>query len=424
MKKIIYFLVALFLLAGVTTCKEEGRYEPAKSGKAPAQVTNVTYEPLYGGVKLHYTIPKDENLLQIEAEYVNEQGKTFLFSSSFFKDSLEVYGFSAIKEYTVNLFSTNRNGVRSEPVSVRVTPLEPAYLRVANSVKVISGFSSLLVDWENELEQNINIFVDFSYTQGGTPYSFTSVFSSNLLQDRRFVNDLYLNQNEPVHVKVRIEDAFGNMSDAVDFGNMILLEDIKIPKADWVLPNPNDSIGGVPMCFGEGREGRNRYVIDDIIDYMDNLNFMHTNSRGRTGLSEHGNMPWNFIIDLGDYYELSRIITTQRHSGGLCNCNRGQYYQSENVGIFRLYIWDEERNGWSDAINEHKIPVPVGLSALEWVRYGEAGDMAYFYPDNPQYTKPTRWFRYEAVKGFSGNYTLEDANCLSEITLYGRRANR
>ncbi len=79
---------------------------------------------------------------------------------------------------------------------------------------------------------------------------------------------------------------------------------------------------------------------------------------------------------------------------------------------------------WSGPINEHTIPVPMGLSEIEFVRLGEAGDMAYFYPDNPQYTKPTRWFRYEAVKGFSGNYTLEDANCLSEITLFGRKANK
>src|SRR3546814_19394729 len=83
------------------------------------------------------------------------------------------------------------------------------------------------------------------------------------------------------------------------------------------------------MCFGNGLEGRTRYVIDDIIDQGDNLNFMHTHSRGRTGRAEDGNMPWNVIIDLGDYYELSRIITVQRHSGGLANISLGQYYRYE-----------------------------------------------------------------------------------------------
>lgn len=423
MKVIKFILFVIPILVAINSCKEEGRYEPKSGGNPPGKVSNVSYEPLYGGAKLFYTIPDDEDLLQIEAEYTNEKNEKVLFTSSFYSDSILIYGFSAQKEYTVNVYAVNRNRVRSEPTSVKVTPLEPAYTRVAKSIVVKPGFSSLVVNWQNELEQNINVYVDFSYSQQGTPYSFTTVFSSNLAEDKRYVNDLYLTQDEPVSVKVRVKDAYGNETDAIDEGQLVLLEDIKIPKDNWVLPNPNDSIGGVPMCFGDGLEGRNSKVIDDIIDKGDNLNFMHTQSRGRTGRAADGNMPWNFIIDLGDYYELSRIVTTQRHSGGLDDVSRGQYYQSENVGIYRLYIFDDASNSWVGPITEQRINVPVGLSEIEFVKLGEAGDMAYFYPDDPQYTKPTRWFRYEAVKGFSGNYTLDDANCLSEITLYGRKAS-
>jgi len=425
MKTIRFILFTLCVFLCVNSCKEEGRYQPETSGgSAPGKVSNVSYEALYGGAKIFYDIPRDENLLQIEAEYTNERNETMLFSSSFFKDSITVLGFADVKEYTVSLYATNRDGVRSDPVNIKVTPLEPAFSRVANSVIVKSGFSSLVVEWENELQQNVIIYVDFSYTQGGTPYSYTSVFSSNLAKDRRFIDDLYLSQSEPVSVKVRVQDIYGNVSENKDRGQFVLLEDNKIPKDKWVLPNPNDSIGGVPMCFGNDYEGRSYKVIDDIIDRGDNLNFMHTGGRGRTGRGADGNMPWNFIIDLGDYYELSRIITVQRHSGGLANINRGQYYQSENVGIFRLYVWDEETQSWGEFINEHTIPVPSGLSEIQFVRKGEAGDMAYFYPDDPAYTKPTRWFRYEAYKGFSADYTRDDANCLSEITLYGRKASK
>jgi hypothetical protein len=412
------------LLTCAIACKEEGRYEPERSGTPPGKITNVSYRPLFGGAIISYTVPNDEDLLQIEAEYTNEKNQTFLFSSSFYKDSLSVYGFSAEKEYTVRLYSVNRAGVRSEPVSITVIPMEPAYTRVARSISVKPGFSSILIDWENELEQNINIYVDFSYTQNGTDYAFNNVFASNLLTDRRFIDNLYLSQSEPVHVTVRVEDSYGNITGDLPQGQLTLLEDIKIPKDLWTIPNANDSIGGIPMCFGEGYEGFSRNVIDDIIDRGDNLNFMHTNARGRTGRVADGNMPWNFLIDLGDYYELSRVITTQRHSGGLDNVSRGQYYQANNVGRFRLYIWDDDTDSWSEPINEHTIPVPLGLSGIEYVRLGEAGDMAYFYPNDPQYTKPTRWFRYEAIKGFTTNYTLEDGYCLSEITLYGRKVTK
>ncbi|MBX3254681.1 MAG: DUF4959 domain-containing protein [Chitinophagaceae bacterium] len=420
-KKYFYLLAAIVLL--IAACKEKERFSPNSDDKTPpGQVTKITYMPLYGGARLYFSAPGDEDLLSIEAVYTNSKGKPFTFAVSYFSDSLDVYGLADTTGAAIQVYAVDRVGNRSVPTEVNVKPLQPAFTRVAESIIVKPGFSSFILDWTNELEQNINVYVDFSYTQNGEAKSFSTVFSSNLATDRRFINDLYLSPSEPVSVKVRVEDTYGNVTPDIDKGKINLYEDSKISKANWILPNPNDSIAGVPMCFGDGLEGRNRYVIDDIIDRGDNLNFMHTNSRGRTGKNADGNMPWNFIIDLGDYYDLSRIVTIQRHSGGIANISRGQYYRSENVGIYRIYILNEATNEW-EQITEHKIEVPVGLSELEFVKYGEAGDMAYMYPDDPKYTKKTRWFRFEAIKGFSGNYTLDDANCLSEITLYGKKSN-
>jgi hypothetical protein len=123
------------------------------------------------------------------------------------------------------------------------------------------------------------------------------------------------------------------------------------------------------------------------------------------------------MINLGDEYELSRVITHQRWSGG--GGIRGQYYRDENVGRYAMYIWDDAEERW-DSIREHRIPVP-SLTEIELKQLGLAGDMAYFYPDDPQFTKPTRWFRYEALGSFDGNYTGAGANCLSEITLYAKK---
>ncbi len=419
----IYLFILTFLLIVAVGCEEEGRHLAASGdGGAPGQPTIISWEPLYGGARFFYELPPDEDLLSIDAVYTNTNDQSFSFSASYYVDSLDVYGFGDKNEHQVEIYAVDRAGNRSEPVMVSVTPMEPAITRVMETMEVKPGFSSFFLDWQNELEQSINVYVDFSYTKDGTDYAFTSVFSSNLAEERRFIEDLELTPGEPVSVKVRVEDTYGNITEPADMGQVSLYEDIEIPKENWYLPATNDSIGGVPQCFGDGLEGRLRYVIDDIIDRGDNLNFMHTHSMGRTGNSDDGNMPWNVIIDLGGYYELSRIVTVQRHSGGLDNISRGQYYQSENVGIYRMYIWDDALAKW-DTISQHKIEVPEGLSELEFVKKGEAGDMAYMYPDDPQYTAPTRWFRYEALKGFTSNYTREDANCLSEITLYGRKAN-
>lgn len=421
MKNKLIIFGAFFLM--FAACQKDNRYSPVENdGVAPGKVTLKSYQPLFGGARFFYTVPKDEDLLGVEAVYTNKSNQSFTFMASYFVDSLDVYGFANMDEYTVQLYAVDRAGNKSEALDVKVKPLEPAYSRVASTVEVKSGFSSFFLDWKNELKQNINVFVEYEFPQGGSTRKLTTVFSSNLPTDRRFVNDLKLGPNEKVKVKVRVQDVYGNITETIDKGELSLFEDTQIPKQGWVLPNPNDSIGGVPMMFGNGLEGRSAKVIDGIIDRGDNLNFLHTQSRGRTGRAADGNMPWNFIIDLGAKYEISRIITVQRHSGGLANVSRGQYYRTENVGLYRIYVWDETLNKW-EQVTENKIPVPAGLTELEFVKVGEAGDMAYMYPDNPRYTRPTRWFRYEAVKGFSGNYTLDDANCLSEITLFGKKAN-
>ncbi len=425
MKTRIFNILFFIALVGIVfSCnEEETRISGSDDSVPPNQPTDITYNPLYGGARFFYEIPGDEDLLSVDAVYTNKNGKTFSFSSSYFKDSLDVYGFGDTIEYQVDLYAVDRAGNKSAPVKVTVKPLQPAITRVAESMEVKPGFSSFFVDWENDLEQSINVYVDFTFSKDGADQSFTSVFSSNLKEERRFVEDLDLGPDNPIAVKLRVEDIYGNITESIDKGTLTLFEDMEISKEKWVLPAANDSVGGVPQCFGDGLEGRLRYIIDGIIDRGDNLNFMHTHARGRTGNKDDGNMPWNVIIDLGDYYELSRIITVQRHSGGLNNVNRGQYYKSENVGIYEMYYWDEDSSKWS-IISEHQIPVPVGLSELEFVKRGEAGDMAYMYPDDPKYTKPTRWFRYRAMKGFTANYTREDANCLSELTLYGRKAGQ
>lgn len=416
----IFILMTLIILSSVSCDDRELGRANSDDKTPPAPPTNVAYEPLYGGARFFYTQPNDEDLLHIEASYTNDNDKKYSFSASYFVDSLDVYGFGDTLEHPVEVYAVDRAGNKSEPIVVNVTPLEPAISRVAKSIQLKPAFNSFFVDWENELEQSINVYVDFNYSQGGEQKEFTSVFSSNLPEDRRFVENLRLSSGEPVNVKIRISDIYDNITSPIELGDISLLSDTKISKSEWFLPAANDSMGGIPQAFGDGLEGRLRYLIDDIIDRGDNLNFMHTHSRGRTGNPDDGNMPWNVIIDLGAHYKLSRIITTQRHSGGIDNVNRGQYYQYENVGIYEMYIWDEDTKEWV-YISEHKIPVPVGLSELEFVKKGEAGDEAYMYPDEPQFTQPTRYFRYRAVKGFSANYTRDDANCLSEITLYGQK---
>lgn len=426
-----YLVLLALIILGVGACSEGSRYESGSNDTTPPGPPTINgWKPLYGGARFFYTIPPDEDLLSIDAEYTNANGKTFRFTSSYYTDSLDVVGLGDTAIHTIKLFGVDRAGNRSVAVEQQVKPLEPTISRVAKSLVVKPGFSSFFVDWENELKQVINVYIAFKYTQQGTYRDMVQVFSSNQLRERKFINDLYLTPQEPIDVSIRVEDQYGNSTEMMSFGQIALQEDTELDKTQWLIPNANDStvtIRGkvintkVPAMFGDNLEGRMSKLIDGIIDRGDNLNFFHTGSRGRTGFSKDGNMPFNIIIDLGDYYQLSRVVTVQRHSGGLANIERGQYYRSENVGEFALYVFNDDTEQW-EHLSTQRTPIPQGVNDLQYVKLGEAGDMAYFYPDEPQYTRPTRWFRYEALHCFDDNYSSTGANCMSELTLYGRKA--
>ncbi len=431
MKARTYLWILALLLLGVSACEESSRFKAgADDDNPPGKPTINSWKPLYGGARFFYTIPRDEDLLSVNAEYTNKQGKTFYFTSSFYSDSLDVIGLGSTEPKEIILYAVDRAGNRSESVKQQIIPLEPSISRVVSSLSVKPGFSSFLVDWINELEQVVNVYVSFKYTQGGKLHDYVSVFSSNVLKERKFIKDLNLKPDEPVEVSIRVEDQYGNTTENVSFGSINLLEDTEIDKSKWIIPNFNDSTvtfkgktinTGVPAMFGDNLEGRMSKLIDGIIDRGDNLNFFHTGGRGRTGFSRDGNMPWNIIIDLGGYYQLSRIVTVQRHTGGLANISRGQYYRAENCGEFRLWYFNELTEQW-DSVSTQRTPIPQGVNDLQFVKLGEAGDMAYFYPDDPKYTPPTRWFRYEGLHCFDDNYSSTGANCMSELTLYGKKA--
>ena len=145
-QRVILFWLIL-LMTGISACKEEGRYQSSKEDSTPTSPpTIIKHVPLFGGARIFYTIPPQENLISVNGEYTNEKGVTWTFSSTFYKDSLDIIGFGAEKEYTVYLYGVNRAGVKSEKVPYKVTPLEPAISRVAKSIKLMEGFSSFLLD--------------------------------------------------------------------------------------------------------------------------------------------------------------------------------------------------------------------------------------------------------------------------------------
>jgi len=430
--KILGILSVVMLLL---SCEESARFEITNNDKtAPQSPVFVRYKPTYGGARIFYNKSGDKNLLSIDATYQTKKGEKRWFSVSHLAEYIDVYGFSTEEPHTVQLFAVSNAGVSSEKIEIVVEPLQPAVQQVASTVRCVGGFSSFYIIWENGLMQSMNLFVDYEYTDtNGVRQTKNVIYTSRESSERQFIRNPDFAGNLPLSVKVRVEDEYFNSSAVLDMGNIQLIADEKIPKDKWDFPETNDSTivnragvrvnTGIPMGFFNGLEGRDYFMIDDIIDDGTNTNYVHTRSRGRTGMTRDGNVPWNFIIDLGEEYELSRIITHQRYLnvGGNENSGRQDYYRSENVGKYALWRWDEDLQDWEKIIT-HIITFPLGLTDRQYKILGRQGDLAWMYPENPQFTKPTRWFRYEALADFNNNYTGGGCNCVSEITLYGRKA--
>ncbi|GAP73133.1 DUF4959 domain-containing protein [Candidatus Symbiothrix dinenymphae] len=434
-------ILLLVVVAGFYSCEEGGRFGISSDDTTPPSPPVFdTVWALPGGARIFYEIPADEDVISIEASFTATNGKLIKSAVSFFAPYLEVFGLPDTTEQTLQLYALDRAGNQSTVLSVKVKPEEPAYRRVANSLNVYPAFGAILLTWENvwqkdgivqqdSTQRDVNVYVDFSYPDNGQQRSIRQVISSNKDVERQFINGLNLSESEPVSVQVTVEDLYGNRTASID--TMIRLKtDKQLDKSKWVLPAPGVLIEGVAMSNGGVYDGKNELVIDGLVN-----DELHPSNYAYFANNLPINVPFNFMIDLRDKYELSRIVTHQRRffdPTTLAANPRGDLYLTNNVGIYKMYYWNgddddpvNDASGQWVEISEIKIPVPEpSATILDIVRMGKLGDESLMYPDSATFTPATRWFRYEVIAPFDESYggSLQSANSLSEITLYGRKA--
>lgn len=386
------FTASLLLLAG---CEEAKRYEISGGDSTPpGRPVFLDSEPLPGGARVFFRPPVDEDVLIIEAAYRNSVGETVRFAASYLTYMLDVYGLGSEGEHTIEMYAIDRAGNRSASIFEKVIALEPPVVTVAKSMQVLTSFASMLLKWNNLLEEPLYVSVDLNYMLNGTIRDYTIEFASNKSEDARSIEGLNLFNDEPVSVKVSVRDKFKNTVLAKE-ASIVLLTDEIIGKTGWRLPAPGVMMGGIEQADGLNMEK----LKDGEIDFLLPGNYFTCTEE----------TPWNILIELGDKYEISRIVTHQRRSGG--SGEQGYLYRGDNVLAYNLYGWDDTYMTW-ERWSRHNIISPVIKDPTEYTTMGIAGDMAFIFPDVPQFSKPTRWFRLEAVNG----------QYISEITLYGRKA--
>ena len=214
MKKTIIILLAAFALVSCSD-KLGGRIDQPANVPVPGKVTVTGVRSIAGGAVIKVSIPDDENLKGIVAEY-ERNGALVNAKISRYVDSLTVEGFADTNPHKVTLYSFNVNEERSEGTEISINPLVPAIQTVHPTMTGSYGGVKVRVEGnESRSDLAICILRDPDPSHYGKPVSemrlteVTTLFTSsnNISLSRRGI--------EPVEALfgMYVRDHWGNMSD-------------------------------------------------------------------------------------------------------------------------------------------------------------------------------------------------------------------
>lgn len=157
MKKYLIYGILVLLPVFMTACEDQPIGPTENSTTPPGPVTNVQVENMAGKVTVSYSLPKDQDLLYVKAVYQLHSGATREVKASYYTNSMVLDGFRDAKEYEVSLYAVSRSEVESEPVTVKVYPLENPIWTVRRSMSISSDFSGVNIQAENPDRYNVSV---------------------------------------------------------------------------------------------------------------------------------------------------------------------------------------------------------------------------------------------------------------------------
>jgi hypothetical protein len=373
-------LGGLFLIG----CKEEGRVDFIDdNAPAPPQVTIQDIRNTPGGAVLKYTVPKNENLLYVQAVYDIRPGVTHETKSSYYKDSLVLVGFGDTQTYDVKLYSVGKNEKMSEPLTVQVTPLTPAVLLADKSLH--ETFGGVAVKIENPEMANLAIVLMADTANLGYQTYLHTFYTSNEKGNFSYRGlDTF-----PGNYSVYVRDRWNNLSDTIAASLTPWYEEF-IPKNTWLeLKLPGDAPAISP----------------DAAQKFDNMwDEDYTNHNNGAYFSASLPLPQTITIDLGKRVTLSRMKMWPR------NVVDDRWKRSHAKSF---EVWGSERPNPDGSYDESWVPLgkfeclkptPGETITAEDIAYAQAGvdydfEVSDFAPD-PQVV--VRYIRIKTLETYAG----------------------
>lgn len=384
-KDLLYILSALLLVA----CSEEERTFVKTDSDAPQPVTNVQVTNIPGGAILKYTLPEDEDLLCVKANYELQEGVPSEAKASLFVDTLKIEGFGTEDERTIELIAIDRSLNESSPVQVKIKPKEAPVITIGRTLDLIADFGGVHAYWDNPTRAEISVVLE--QKDNNNEFNRIDAYYSSMEEGSASTRGM---DTIPKDFKIYVQDRWGNKSDALEANIAPLFEE----QFDRTKFTGMSLEGDQPSAWG--------WVISNLFDgtKSDGNGFHTANSSGV--------WPQWITFDLGVTGKISRIKIWQRLGEWI--------FKHGNLKHFEIWGTADMNNlndpaAWTLMIDCHSIKpsgLPLGQISDEDRQWAEAGEEFVCDPSKPE----VRYLRLHALETWSGG----DFFHTSEIEVYGQ----
>lgn len=388
-------LLALVLLIGLWSCKKMDDIGPLENNSTPpGAISNGKVQNLKGEAIITYTLPGDEDLLYVKAVYQIRPGVTREVKASFYTNNLLVDGFKDSTSTEVTLYAVNRSEVASEPYTVTVKPLKPAYLSSFDSLKVGPTFGGINVRTTNPDAKPLSIIILRKDKFG--QWSQTGAVYSSLKDINQSLRGM---DTAKQHFALYIRDQFQNQSDTL-FADLSPFYETLIPKSGFSeYPLPGDL-----AVNAYGRQMRNLW--DGIYNgWGSAICTFETITDTTTGV-------W-FTFDMGITAQLSRFTWWHYPDP--------RYFENASMKVYELWgTANPSPNGsWAGwtKLTECRETKPSGLPYGQENSDDKAAGEAGSGWEIPISAPPVRYIRVKHKYNYSG---LRQTLTACEISIWGK----
>ena len=391
MKKLLFLTILIFAVSSCSK-QDDGDTTP------PSVLTVDSVTPTNGGGIISYTLPNDDDILYVRAEYTNSNGVDVSRASSSYNNSIEIDGLNQTTALTITLYVVDENYNQSAPIYVELVPLESFIYLVQESIEVNTDLGGFRINWENIQSKTVYVFV---HINNGLEEEIR-ILSSNNSSESIAVRGL---PSEEITISTRIEDFDENSTTLEEKGTLTPLFEQVIDKSTWTLV-ASQSVNG------NAWEGASVNFWDDVIDTTnnnsDNSYFMIWRDLNGGSL----NWPLDLVIDLNKNVKVTRFTVWQRAYWYNGPSDIPYYFQEENMKSFTIYasndaqVWEEL--GQFDIGDPRDSEGNIPQSALDSAANGHEFEL-------DEVSESFRYLKFSVTS----NYGSEAYVNGSEITMYG-----